>query len=89
MITRHIKLSAEMENYIKDKVATGAYHNSTEVIRDAIRRMQAEDRRLSTCQATLAKGDAQPDEDDGISTLNLIERTMQSTRFHQAFQLSD
>ena len=88
MITRHIKLSAEMENYIKDKVATGAYRNSTEVIRDAIRRMQAEDSRLLTCQATMA-GDAQPDRDDGLSAPNLVERTMQSTRFHQAFQLAD
>ena len=37
----HIKLSAEMNAYIKSKVASGFYGNATEVIRDAIRRMQA------------------------------------------------
>jgi putative addiction module CopG family antidote len=30
-----------MESYIKRKVSTGFYGNATEVIRDAIRRMQA------------------------------------------------
>jgi antitoxin ParD1/3/4 len=37
----HIKLSAEMQAYIKSKVDSGFYGNATEVIRDALRRMQA------------------------------------------------
>jgi antitoxin ParD1/3/4 len=42
-MTMHINLSDEMERYIKSKVATGFYGSATEVIRDAIRRMQASD----------------------------------------------
>jgi len=38
-----INLSPEMETFIKGKVASGFYGNATEVMRDAIRRMQAEE----------------------------------------------
>jgi antitoxin ParD1/3/4 len=88
MITKHIKLSAEMENYIKEKIATGSYRNSTEVIRDAIGRMQAEDRRLSTWQPTMAKADAQFDQGNGASTPELVEH-MKQMATHQASQLAD
>ena len=37
-MTMHVNLSAEMEGFIKEKVAGGFYGNATEVIRDAIRR---------------------------------------------------
>lgn len=46
-MTMHINLSAEMEAYIKAKVASGLYGNATEVIRDAIRRMQFEETRVA------------------------------------------
>ena len=46
-MTMHVNLSAEMESYIKGKVATGFYSNATEVIRDAIRRMQSEESRAA------------------------------------------
>jgi antitoxin ParD1/3/4 len=42
-MTMHINLSDEMERYIKSKVATGFYGSATEVIRDAIRRLQTSD----------------------------------------------
>jgi antitoxin ParD1/3/4 len=45
-MTMHINLSEEMERYIKSKVATGFYGSATEVIRDAIRRMQSSDAQL-------------------------------------------
>ncbi len=35
-MTMHVNLSAEMEGFIKEKVAGGFYGNATEVIRDAI-----------------------------------------------------
>ena len=37
-----------MEGFIKTKLTTGFYGNATEVIRDAIRRMQAEESRDMT-----------------------------------------
>ena len=40
-MTMHVNLPPEMESFIKSKVAGGFYGNATEVIRDAIRRMQA------------------------------------------------
>jgi antitoxin ParD1/3/4 len=57
-VTMHVNLSSEMESYIKSKVATGFYGNSTEVIRDAVRRMQAEEERRSMFRSTVAAGAA-------------------------------
>jgi len=52
-MTLHVNLSPEMEGFIKSKVASGFYGNATEVIRDAIRRMQAEDLRANTWRAAI------------------------------------
>jgi antitoxin ParD1/3/4 len=62
----HINLSPEMEGYIKAKVGTGFYGNATEVIRDAIRRMQASEQQIAAFQAAVAKGDAELDRGAGV-----------------------
>jgi len=62
-MTMHINLSPEMEQYIKTKVGSGFYGNATEVIRDAIRRMQANERRIAAFQSAVAKGDEPLDPD--------------------------
>ncbi len=64
-MTMHVNLSAEMEGFIKEKVAGGFYGNATEVIRDAIRRMQTEEVRLAAWQAAIKKGDDQLDRGEG------------------------
>ena len=64
-MTMHINLSAEMETYIKGKVASGFYGNATEVIRDAIRRMQAEEQRVAAFRKAVAEGEAQLDRGEG------------------------
>jgi antitoxin ParD1/3/4 len=66
-MTMHVNLSAEMEGFIKTKVATGFYGNATEVIRDAIRRMQAEESRLTAWQAAIKQGTDQLDRGEGIA----------------------
>lgn len=66
-MTMHVNLSPEMEGFIKAKVAGGFYGNATEVIRDAIRRMQAEESRLAAWQAALKVGDDQLDRGEGIA----------------------
>jgi antitoxin ParD1/3/4 len=66
-MTMHVNLSAEMESYIRNKVVSGFYGNSTEVIRDAIRRMQAEDDRITIFRAAVAKGDMQIDRGEGVA----------------------
>ena len=66
-MTMHINLSLEMEGFIKSKVSSGFYGNATEVIRDAIRRMQAEESRVTAWQAAIAQGDAQLNRGEGIA----------------------
>ena len=72
----HVNLSAEMESYIKSKVGSGFYGNATEVIRDAIRRMQAEEERISAFRAAVAKGDAQLDHREGVAYTSELMETM-------------
>ena len=66
-MTMHVNLSPEMEGFIKNKVATGFYGNATEVIRDAIRRMQAEEGRVAAWQAAIKLGDDQLDRGEGAA----------------------
>ena len=78
-MTMHVNLSPEMEGFIKTKVASGFYGNATEVIRDAIRRMQAEESRVVAWQAALKVGDDQLNQGEGIAytpeTLNDITQS--------------
>jgi antitoxin ParD1/3/4 len=64
-MTMHVNLSPEMENYIKGKVARGFYGNATEVIRDAIRRMQADEERANAFRRAVAEGEVQLDRGEG------------------------
>ncbi len=66
-MTMHVNLSPEMEGFIKGKVSSGFYGNATEVIRDAIRRMQAEESRITAWQAAIREGDAQLERGEGIA----------------------
>lgn len=66
-MTMHINLSAEMESFIKGKVATGFYGNATEVIRDAIRRMQADEDRVQAWKAAIRQGDDELERGEGIA----------------------
>jgi antitoxin ParD1/3/4 len=66
-MTMHINLSPEMEGFIKGKVSSGFYGNATEVIRDAIRRMQADESRVAAWQAAIRLGDDQLDRGEGTA----------------------
>lgn len=66
-MTMHINLSPEMESFIKGKVAGGFYSNASEVIRDAIRRMQADEARMNAWQSAIQKGVQQLDRGEGIA----------------------
>ena len=78
-MTMHVNLSPEMEGFIKTKVAGGFYGNATEVIRDAIRRMQAEESRGAAWQAAIKQGADQLDRGEGIpympDTMNEITQS--------------
>ena len=64
-MTMHVNLSVEMESYIKGKVSSGFYGNATEVIRDAIRRMQADEERATAFRRAVAEGEAQLERGQG------------------------
>ena len=82
-MTMHVNFSPEMEGFIKTKVASGFYGNATEVIRDAIRRMQAEESRVAAWQAAIKQGADQLDRGEGVAytpeTLNDITQSAIST----------
>ena len=65
-MTMHINLSPEMETFIKSQVASGSYGNATEVIRDAIRRMQSDEVRVEAWRAAIKQGDDELDRGEGI-----------------------
>jgi antitoxin ParD1/3/4 len=78
LMTMHINLSSEMEAYIKSKVASGFYGNATEVIRDAIRRMQTAESHMAAWQSAIAKGETQLDRGEGVTyTPELLESITQ------------
>jgi len=90
-MTMHVNFSPEMEGFIKNKVASGFYGNATEVIRDAIRRMQAEESRISAWQAAIKEGDIQLERGEGIAytpeTLNDITQSANSA-MHSSQQMN-
>lgn len=65
-MTMHVNLSPEMEGFIKSKVTSGFYGNATEVIRDAIRRMQADESRAAAWHAAIKVGNDQLDRGEGV-----------------------
>lgn len=78
-MTMHVNLSPEMENFIKTKVDSGFYGNATEVIRDAIRRMQSEDERAAAFRAAVKQGDDQLAHGEGIDyTAQTLDEITQS-----------
>ena len=87
-MSMHINLSDEMEQYLKAKVASGYYGNATEVIRDAIRRMQVQEQQVAALQAAVALGDAQLAQGQGIPYSEavlgqLTERALKNLRSGQ------
>lgn len=65
-MSMHVDLPPEMEGFVKSKVETGVYGNATEVVRDALRRMQAEDARAAAWRAAIRAGDEQLNRGEGI-----------------------
>lgn len=78
-MTMQVDSSPGMEGYLKQKVAGGFYCNATEVTRDAIRRMSAEELRATAWRTAIAKGEAELDRGEGtLCTPDLMESITQS-----------
>lgn len=56
----NISLTSELETYLKDKVATGKYHSTSEVVREALRLLEEQDQlkamRLASLRQEIQKG---------------------------------
>lgn len=53
--TTSFQLSEELDDFITDKVRSGAYHSASEVVRTALERFAEEDRRERELDAALER----------------------------------
>jgi antitoxin ParD1/3/4 len=73
-----IHVPVDIEETIRQKVETGRYQDATEVIRAALRLLDAYDRRVETLRASIAAGLAAIERGDGIElTPNLMDAIAQ------------
>ncbi len=59
MATTSLSLGDHWEVFIKNQVASGRYGSASEVVRDALRRMEEQESKLTALRAHLAAGKAQ------------------------------
>ena len=59
MATTSLSLGEHWEVFIKNQVTSGRYGSASEVVRDALRHMEAYNSRLAALRAHLAEGEAQ------------------------------
>ena len=52
----NVSLNPTLEKYIHDKVASGLYNSSSEVIREALRLLQTEDEKKKALLTALSEG---------------------------------
>lgn len=66
-MSKYCNLSSALEKVIGKKIADGFSSNETEVIRDAVLRLKAEDTRIAAWQAAIAQGTTQIERGEGIA----------------------
>lgn len=63
----NVNLTPELERLIQDKVASGLYNNQSEVVREALRLLEEQDRlrelHVAQLRAALAEGQEQADQE--------------------------
>lgn len=56
----NVNLTSELESYVKNKVGTGLYNSASEVVRDALRLLEEQDRikelKLETLREDIRRG---------------------------------
>ena len=68
MTRRTITITDQMNDWVKDRIATGKYGNDSEYIRDLIRRDQSSEDSRETLRALLIEG-----EESGISDRSVAD----------------
>jgi antitoxin ParD1/3/4 len=59
-------LDQELEAFLDEQLASGRYRSSSEVVREALRRMAEDQRKHQALYLALDEGDASPDAPDGV-----------------------
>ncbi|MCU0882553.1 MAG: type II toxin-antitoxin system ParD family antitoxin [Hyphomonadaceae bacterium] len=68
-VRKTITLTAQQDSWIKAQIASGAYTNDSECVRDLIRREQVRTSKLAALQAALEAGE----ESGGFRTVSVDE----------------
>ena len=79
----NIYLGKHFESMIREKVASGRYANASEVVREALRRMEAHDEQLELLRAKIDQGLASIERGDVIEVTDVgayIDGLMQRAR---------
>jgi antitoxin ParD1/3/4 len=62
MPTRNVNLTDELDHFVVTRIESGRYSNASEVVRDALRTLEREDReyeaKIAALRAAIAEGDA-------------------------------
>jgi antitoxin ParD1/3/4 len=59
-------LDQELEAFLDEQLASGRYRSSSEVVREALRRMAEDQRKHQALYSAFDEGDASPDAPDGV-----------------------
>jgi antitoxin ParD1/3/4 len=75
----NVSLTPKLEQIVRQKVESGMYSNASEVVREAIRQMEARDR-FKHLQAAIAEGDASFGDGEGFEfTPALVEEMIRDS----------
>jgi antitoxin ParD1/3/4 len=61
-----VSLGDHFENFVDDRVKTGRYSSASDAVRAALRLLEQEETKLDLLRETLAKGESQLDQGQGI-----------------------
>jgi antitoxin ParD1/3/4 len=71
MANTSLTLGEHWEVFIKSQIASGRYGSASEVVRDALRRMEEQEKKLQVLRAHLAEGEQQIARGEGIENFSM------------------
>lgn len=66
-------IGPHFEEFIQESILSGRYNNASEVIREGLRRLEEDERRIVYLRAALEEGEASPDVTDFDPEAFLLE----------------
>ena len=88
----NVNLTPELERLIQDKVASGLYNNQSEVVREALRLLEQQDRlrelHVAKLRTALAKGLEQADRGETLDGAEVIREMRDFLRERRRAQKS-